>query len=71
MYSTAICVPILALCSTSLIFVSKDSFLTDKLVYVIEDLLNLMKRNASIKQRLLVLAEEFEEFKIIKSIPGI
>lgn len=71
MYSTAICVPILALCSTSLIFVSKDSFLTDKLVYVIEDLLNLMKRNTSIKQRLLVLAEEFEEFKIIKSIPGI
>lgn len=51
--------------------VSKDSFLTDKLVYVIEDLLNLMKRNVSIKQRLLVLAEEFEEFKIIKSIPGI
>lgn len=28
---------------------SKDSFLTDKLVYVSEDLLNLMKRHASIK----------------------
>lgn len=50
---------------------SENSFYIEKLITLVNDLMLLMKRQEKIKQSLMELSKELEEFKILTSIPGI
>lgn len=50
---------------------SENSFYIEKLIALVNDLMLLMKRQEKIKQSLMELSKELEEFKILTSIPGI
>lgn len=49
----------------------EDSFYIDKLICIIDDLLSFMKRQEEIKEKLMKLSTELDEFRVLVSIPGI